>query len=482
MDFPEYRLNLYRVSQTSKRIAQIKHNQTSVSDKIIMHLPYYPFRCSNKNRRNLRIAIVLVLVSVGIIGSTLLMSKNQFVESEESAKGQSEADDIEIHIGPEEKLEEIIDVSLFPSSSTKYPTFSPTIMSETLVPSSRPTHVHTYSPSKTESSRPTRPLSTAFPSLSSSDFPTQLPSQSPSTQREDKFENIQFYVMGDIPYSTAEEKVFESQLQRIEESISAKNDTSIFIVHVGDLMSAQFSKCSEDKYGLVSTIFKQSVSIPVLTTPGDNEWNKCPDIDAALNNYTKYFVGMENHWKSDDANTRNSIFENFERSRRPENWAFTNSNILFIAMNMVEEHWSGDQASHTRIQENIDWFHEKCDMHNCESSRAIIIFGHSISNAHVVFEHIHRRVGSLQIPVVYFTGNGHTYLVKRGVGNGEISGDYFWRIQVDNGMKGAPILVTLRGNANTSPSSDLIANEEGQHIYGELMKIDRRLWENVTML
>ena len=121
-------------------------------------------------------------------------------------------------------------------------------------------------------------------------------------------------------------------------------------------------------------------------------------------------------------------------------------------------------------------------MHNCESSRAIIIFGHSISNAHVVFEHIHRRVGSLQIPVVYFTGNGHTYLVKRGVGNGEISGDYFWRIQVDNGMKGAPILVTLRGNANTSPSSDLIANEEGQHIYGELMKIDRRLWENVTML
>ena len=47
-----------------------------------------------------------------------------------------------------------------------------------------------------------------------------------------------------------QEKIFESQLQTVEKSRLAKNDTSIFfLVHVGDLMSAFFSKCREHMGG-----------------------------------------------------------------------------------------------------------------------------------------------------------------------------------------------------------------------------------------
>eukprot|EP00551_Chaetoceros_affinis_P002107 CAMPEP_0203637372 /NCGR_PEP_ID=MMETSP0088-20131115/3700_1 /ASSEMBLY_ACC=CAM_ASM_001087 /TAXON_ID=426623 /ORGANISM="Chaetoceros affinis, Strain CCMP159" /LENGTH=62 /DNA_ID=CAMNT_0050491771 /DNA_START=126 /DNA_END=311 /DNA_ORIENTATION=- len=55
---------------------------------------------------------------------------------------------------------------------------------------------------------------------------------------------------------------------------------------------------------------------------------------------------------------------------------------------------------------------------------------------------------------MYFTGNGHDYFVKRGVGNGEIPGDFFWRIQVDSGMKAPPIQVTIRGNDEVSMVND----------------------------
>lgn len=424
-------------------------------------------------------AFALLLVST-VVGSSLLIIRNR--AGEEATHSESLVPDNELFEHKEGKVHDA-GPSISPTSSTSIPTYTashePTIWNTNASSSHHP--ISWPSASNPES---------GHPSTFSSESPTELISDLPSiTQSKNSgnnvgdFDDIQFYVLGDIPYNRKEEKILKSQLETVDKSVVSKNDTSIFVVHVGDLMSANFSKCSEDKFRIISTMFQESLStIPVLTTPGDNEWNKCPDVNAAIRNYTQYFVGLENHWNIGNQ-TRSDIFNSFERSleKRSENWSFHHSNVLFISINMVASSWSEDSESKRRIDENIEWFDENCNKYSCESSRAVIIFGHSISNARKVFDHIHERIGPLQIPVVYFTGNGHQYMIKRGVGEGAI-GKHFWRVQVDNGKRGPPILVTIQGNRgqNELHYDNFTSNAEGRSLIGGFMEIDQRLWANKT--
>jgi len=424
--------------------------------------------------RNLVISILLIVTAV-IIGSVLLLD-DKLVKAGVGAQSQDTHSWTDSKKANTESTEE--------PSSPLYSTIPPP--SSSSEPSTKPTPSNTNPPTRMPSLKPSTSsfdtnLPSSYPSVISSypSISSTLSSYAPSNQNEvqDKFDDIHFYVLGDIPYNRAEQLLLESQLQTIEESIAMKNDTSAFIVHVGDLMSAYFSKCPEERYSTIATIFKESVSIPVLTTPGDNEWNKCPDVSAAKSNYTKYFVGIEEHWND---NVLNPIANSVERSG--VNWAFAHSNIVFISINMIEEVASDEVDPLVRINDNIAWFQEACNQHNCESSRAVVIFGHSISNAHIVFDRVDARLRSLQIPVVYFTGNGHEFMVKRGVGMGVLPGDYFWRVQVDSGKAGPPLSVTFRGNANMASSADLTADGEGEFVFGGAFKIDRRVWANTTSL
>lgn len=237
-------------------------------------------------------------------------------------------------------------------------------------------------------------------------------------------------------------------------------------------MSASFSKCREKAYAVVSYIMRSSTEIPILTTPGDNEWNRCPNTSLALSNYTKYFIDIEDYW-------RNIHFlpSMIKRSKlRPENWVFYYSRVLFLAINMVHyDEETPDIEADSRLQENLDWFIENCNKY-CNDARAVMMFGHSVAGASTIFYPIHQRLLQFNIPLVYFTGNGHKYFVKRGVGKGELPGDYFWRVQVDNGKYAPPIQITIRGNTVEKHYQQDEFYNVGfyQEIIGDNIKIDRR--------
>ncbi len=122
-------------------------------------------------------------------------------------------------------------------------------------------------------------------------------------------------------------------------------------------MSAYFSQCREERYATISAILKSSTTIPILTTPGDNEWNRCPDSNLAVANYTKYFIGIEDQWKG-----TSEIAKMIKRSTtRPENWVFFYSKVLFLALNMVDEDDSTTGFdTKSRLQDNIKWFDRSC--------------------------------------------------------------------------------------------------------------------------
>lgn len=288
----------------------------------------------------------------------------------------------------------------------------------------------------------------------------------PPTKRE--YPDLRFHVLGDIPYNRKEQKTLTRQLKDIDDATAVDRNNSLFVIHVGDLMSAFFSKCREEKYMSISDIFRNT-SIPVLTVPGDNEWNKCPNISSAIDFYKEYFVGIENNWKGTTLDS--NLVTRSKKSE--ENWAFSLFDVLFLGINMVTEQNLSDTDINNRLQDNVDWFYKNCDLY-CDTSRAIVIFGHSISQAHVVFEKIHQRVESFNIPVVYFAGNFHKYNVVRGVGQGPLPGKYFWRVQLDNGARAPPIHVTIRGNNDESRKVNFLKDNENQIILADMIKIDRQ--------
>lgn len=198
----------------------------------------------------------------------------------------------------------------------------------------------------------------------------------------------------------------------------------------------------------------------------DNEWNKCPDIRRAKANYTKYFIGIESNWN-------NSMVKNIIRSKsRPENWVLFYSNVLFLAINMVDASNNSTRENFDettkRLSDNLQWFQSNCKKY-CHDAKAVIIFGHSITNASLIFDDIYNDTMHLNIPLVYFTGNGHNFFVKTGVGKGKMQEGNFWRVQVAQGKIAPPIQVTIRDNYD-----DIYTSDNHQFALGNMIKIDRR--------
>lgn len=80
-------------------------------------------------------------------------------------------------------------------------------------------------------------------------------------------EDLRFFVVGDVPYGNAEYAPFERLLRE-----AAAQDPP-FLAHVGDIKGGS-QPCTEARNRRVATLFEQQ-SVPMLYTPGDNEWTDC---------------------------------------------------------------------------------------------------------------------------------------------------------------------------------------------------------------
>ncbi len=78
---------------------------------------------------------------------------------------------------------------------------------------------------------------------------------------------LRFFVVGDAPYGNAEHAPFERLLQEAAEQHPP------FIVHVGDIKGGG-EPCTEARNRRIAGLF-QAVPVPLLYTPGDNEWTDC---------------------------------------------------------------------------------------------------------------------------------------------------------------------------------------------------------------
>lgn len=80
-------------------------------------------------------------------------------------------------------------------------------------------------------------------------------------------EEVRFFVVGDAPYGNAEYAPFERLLRE------AADQAPPFIAHVGDIKGGG-QPCTEARNQRVARLF-QAQPVPMLYTPGDNEWTDC---------------------------------------------------------------------------------------------------------------------------------------------------------------------------------------------------------------
>jgi hypothetical protein len=80
-------------------------------------------------------------------------------------------------------------------------------------------------------------------------------------------DSFTFAVLGDLGYGPGEEQVFLETMRRIDAAAPA------FTVHVGDFMAHE--PCTDAMYRKRRAQFDAS-AVPLILTPGDNEWEDCP--------------------------------------------------------------------------------------------------------------------------------------------------------------------------------------------------------------
>ena len=103
--------------------------------------------------------------------------------------------------------------------------------------------------------------------------PTRRPTPAPTNFRG--HETFSFYVIGDIPYTPAEEIIVEHQIKNmaVDAVPYLDNEGAQFAVHVGDIMKGgRQADCSKWRYELVENLYKEHCPIPSFMLPGDNDW------------------------------------------------------------------------------------------------------------------------------------------------------------------------------------------------------------------
>ena len=80
-------------------------------------------------------------------------------------------------------------------------------------------------------------------------------------------DGLRFFAVGDLPYAESE----AAPLARLLAAAAAERPA--FLVHVGDIKGGG-APCTDDNLGEIAALFRAQ-PIPVVYTPGDNEWTDC---------------------------------------------------------------------------------------------------------------------------------------------------------------------------------------------------------------
>jgi len=267
--------------------------------------------------------------------------------------------------------------------------------------------------------------------------------------------------MGDIPYKESEEVTLKHQMKNLTKSIMKDTtEDGIALFHLGDAMHAQRTSCKIEAYNTARDLFLLS-PIPVFVTPGDNDWNDCPEPDVSWGRWSRNLMRLDENIKYEGHNVP------IQRQKRyEENFEILHNGILIICTNLVAGSVLDEAVWDKRIENNVKFTTDLAKAYKGQY-RGIILLGHSVRNGYM--KGVYTGLKNIREPVLYIHGDGHNWEVKQPFK--EDGWDNFWDIQVDQGGHAPPIKLTFRGLDHEAP---LVVENEHQFLFGDMFLIDRR--------
>jgi hypothetical protein len=189
---------------------------------------------------------------------------------------------------------------------------------------------------------------------------------------------LEFYAIGDTPYTTVEECLIPHELGKLLASDGR------LLVHLGDIKDGKLEGCPESMYENIGTIFESS---PMRTffIVGDNEWLNCGDekeVDESFTYWEEHLSRFHERtnldWPPFDAFVTRD-------TDHPEFFSFILDNVLFLGQGLPptqEDIMPSCNKYESYLAANVRWTREHFIAQNAGTRlRAAVIFGHDISGS-----------------------------------------------------------------------------------------------------
>jgi hypothetical protein len=204
---------------------------------------------------------------------------------------------------------------------------------------------------------------------------------------------FQFGLIGDMPYTRSQEEEY----QRVLAALNAAD--LAFVVHVGDTQSSPADyyadpangrlPCTDERYKAVYGSF-QTVSHPVVLTPGDNDWTDChqvrePRFDP-LERLSKlramfYPEGTSLGQRTIPVENQAMVHPQFAKLRENLRWSM--GGVMFATLHILGSNDNFGRSSEMdaehieRKAANLAWMHAAFSAAKGDSSRGLVLMAHA---------------------------------------------------------------------------------------------------------
>lgn len=238
---------------------------------------------------------------------------------------------------------------------------------------------------------------------------------------------LRFCAMGDVPYDLNEWQLLEKHVQELPDDLD-------FVIHLGDIKRGLLP-CFEPNYKRVADILATS-NAPAFIVIGDNEWNDCLRPAVGLKYWKRHLLRLDERW-THQLNVRHD-------PARDENFAFVKNGVLVIGINLVGGTVLDKDDWKTRHKGNAKWVDDSIKAAQLGGRiSAVVVCGHArpTDDHDHFFKPFAKIVDDFDKPVLYLHGDGHSWEVKK-----DFKKKNMMRVQVDQGAKGPPVLVTVESS------------------------------------
>lgn len=231
-------------------------------------------------------------------------------------------------------------------------------------------------------------------------------------------DTFQFAVIGDYPYGAAQIPQFDRLIEMVNEERPA------LVLHVGDIANQPCTDAALD----TAMAQLRRFTMPVVLTPGDNEWTDCHE--AGADPFERLRRIRQVFFPSDQSLGARTLTVTRQSAQYPENSRFEAGGVTFVGVHWVGSNNGtgrtpdGDAEAAARSTAGMEWVRAGFEAARASDSRGIVVFFQAdpnfdlyrlgVRNAHTdLLRTLERESIPYRRPVLLVHGDTHVFRVDK---------------------------------------------------------------------